>query len=415
MKAISVIDFQKTDLITLPLKLVRYEIEDARTPGLRLAVFPSGIKTFFLLKKVNGRSQRIKIGRFSDITVGLARSEANRLKALVTLGGTPHEEKKAKKNEITFKELYELYHDEYAIKKTKTAIANLRMIKLHAYPTIGTKKLWEISPRMIRKIHAHIGDNNGKSTANRVVEFISTAFNYGRKNDIHTHANPCIGVEKFKKRSRDRFLSRNELQSFFEAIEEEGQDFCDYFKLLLFTGVRKSNLLSAKWADINLELRMWRISEKEAKNDDVNIVQLSETAIEILIRRYEQNQRLLFPSKFVFPGTGEKRHLVDPKKSFNRIKKRMAVGDIRMHDLRRTFASYMAISKISLPVIGKALNHKSHRSTEVYARLLNEPILEAVNIAAAAILENKLIPEFRVNAASLFNSATVSIRFSALV
>ena len=72
----------------------------------------------------------------------------------------------------------------------------------------------------------------------------------------------------------------------------------------------------------------------------------------------------------------------DPGGAFERVKKRIGVYDIRMHDLRRTLGSYMAISGISLPIIGKALNHKSQVLTAIYARLSHDPVIDAVNIAA---------------------------------
>ena len=93
-------------------------------------------------------------------------------------------------------------------------------------------------------------------------------------------------------------------------------------------------------------------------------------------------------SPFVFPGNGKKGHLDDPKRAFDRIRKRMNADNFRMHDLRRTLGSYMAINGISLPVIGKALNHKSQVSTAIYARLSQQPVEDAVNMAALNFLHS---------------------------
>lgn len=137
------------------------------------------------------------------------------------------------------------------------------------------------------------------------------------------------------------------------------------------------------WSDLNLDLRRWRIGETQTKNRDVNIVPLSEPALAILRARDVANKTIAEPSTFVFPGTSSDGYLKDPKRAFDRVRERMEAPDIRMHDLRRTLGSYMAISGASLPIIGKALNHKSQVSTAIYARLSNDPVLEAVNIASA--------------------------------
>ena len=87
----------------------------------------------------------------------------------------------------------------------------------------------------------------------------------------------------------------------------------------------------------------------------------------------------------MFPGDNVFTHLKDPKRAFERIKTRMNINDIRIHDLRRTLGSYMAINGSSLPVISSALNHKSRASTEIYARLSQTPVIDAINLATAHI------------------------------
>lgn len=146
-------------------------------------------------------------------------------------------------------------------------------------------------------------------------------------------------------------------------------------------------MLQMQYAELDFDLKRWRLSEDQSKNNDVNIYMLSDVALEILQRRFDENNKLDTPSLYVFPGIGSQGHLVDPKKSFARIKKRMGVSDIRIHDLRRTLGSYMAIGNCSLPIIGQALNHKSQDSTVIYARLSKDPVLEAVN-AAGRLMSN---------------------------
>ena len=147
-------------------------------------------------------------------------------------------------------------------------------------------------------------------------------------------------------------------------------------------------MLSMKWNDIDFELCRWRIAESDTKNKEVNIVILSKPALDILTRRRDVQNSSNEKSNFVFPGNGKKGHLDDPKRAFDRIRKRMNADNFRMHDLRRTLGSYMAINGISLPVIGKALNHKSQVSTAIYARLSQQPVEDAVNMAALNFLHS---------------------------
>ena len=396
------INFKKEALDQLfPLDR-QYEVADSKTTGLRIMVNPSGTRTFYLYRKVKGRPQRIKIGRYSasDLSVEQARKEAKRLNSLITLGGDPHEEKMAARLEVTFSELFDRYYTEYATKHTKRPDDNKKMVEFHIFPAIGKHKVSTITPDKIRGIHSQIGNRKcaacqkgepckkgeackkGQGAANRVMQVVSAVFNFGTKHGYFKGNNPCSGLQKFKSISRDRFLTKDELVSFFEAVQLEKPLFQDYFAVSLYTGARKGNVLAMKWSDIDLGLQRWRIPAGETKNQDVNIVPLSETVITILKNRKKTNDKLDQPSLYVFPGNGKHGHLKDPKKAFTRIKERMKVNDIRIHDLRRTLGSYMAIGGASLPIIGKALNHKSRDATAIYDRLSHDPVLDAVNEAA---------------------------------
>lgn len=396
-----IISFRKDVLDGLKPSTKRYYVTDPKTPGLRLAVYESGIKTFILSRKVNGVSQRIKIGRYDILSIEQARKKAKDLNAQIELGGDPHKEKIAIKAALTFKDLYQAYYDQYAVKFTKRPEDNKKILENHFLPGFANKKANSISQQEIRAYHTKIGQQPSRYStkdktrhshelANRIIAIVSAVYNFGDKEGLLDCENPCKGIKKVKAVSRDRFLSRVELEKFWTALNFEAPIIVDLFKVLLFTGARKSNVLAMMWADINFDLKQWRIPETHTKNKDVNVVSLSEPAIEILTKRLELNQSVKFPSAFVFPGDGKRGHFIDLKRPFSRIKKRMGVSDIRIHDLRRTLGSYMAISGTSLSIIGKALNHKSHVSTTIYARLSHDPILEAVNTAAGLMSPSKV-------------------------
>lgn len=376
------INFTKAALQEIKHGDRRLEIADRKTPNLRLVVYPSGEKTYFLRRRVKGTNQRIKIGRYSDISIDQARNQATQLNSFIGLGGDPLQEKKIARAELTFKELFSKYYSDHLVPHTKRPDDNKRMMEFHILRPIGNDRLSEISPERIRKLHITMGSDRGQGTANRVITLVNATFNFGIRNGYYKLTNPCYGLKKFKQCSRDRFLSSDELKLFFKALESEKTLFREFFLLLLYTGARKSNVLSMRWTDIDFDLGRWRIRESETKNGDVNIVYLTEISLDILRKRKAINDMSVSPSEYVFPGDSHEINLKDPKKAFQRIRDRMKVQDIRMHDLRRTLASYMAISGASLPIIGKALNHKSQVSTAIYARLAQAPVMEALNTAS---------------------------------
>lgn len=96
------INFRKDVLTSLQIASKRYCVSDSKMRNLKLAVYPSGIKTFILYRKVQGTPERIKIGRFPDLTIEQARTEAQRLTSLITLGQNPHKDRIAERRSITF-------------------------------------------------------------------------------------------------------------------------------------------------------------------------------------------------------------------------------------------------------------------------------------------------------------------------
>lgn len=384
---LTVFSFTKSALEALPFTDTQYEVRDTKTPNLILRVNPGGVKTFMFYRRVRYKNLRVKIGRLTDMSIEAARKQAILLNSGIITGVNPNAIKKEQREELTFNELFEKYYTEHALVRTRRPKENKDAINYHLIPKIGHLKLSDITKQKMKEIHQKLGEDKKNTQANRILNMAGAIFNFGIREEYYKGQNPCAGIRRYKTVSRDRFLSGDELRLFFEALKEEEEIYQDFFMLCLFVGARKMNMLRMKYADISFDLKRWRLSEDETKNGDVNIHVLSDAAINILKRRSEQNKLSAAPSQYVFPGDGINGHLVDPKKSLARIKKRMGVFDFHIHDLRRTLGSYMAITNASMPIIGKALNHKSQVSTEIYARLSQDPILEAVNNAAKMIID----------------------------
>jgi integrase len=188
--------------------------------------------------------------------------------------------------------------------------------------------------------------------------------------------NPAAGIQKFKEQKRDRFILHDELPKFMEALEvEPNKDMRDFFLVCLYTGARCGNVLSMRWEDIDFSINEWRIPD--TKNGEPVRIPLIEEALEVLSNRLQLKKS----APWVFPGSGKSGHLEEPKAAWKRILDRAGLKNLRIHDLRRTLASYQAIAGTSLLIIGKSLGHKSPQSTAIYARLSNDPVRASMKSA----------------------------------
>lgn len=382
------INFTKEALTRLPARSKQYDVGDSKTNALRIRVSPGGTKTFILYRRVEGRPCRITLGRFPDLTIDRARAKAASFNGRIAEGQNPQEEKRQSRAEPSFQAMVDYYYNDHALRFTRRAKEHLRVLELHVLPDWGHLKPRKISKQMARQLHHTIAAETGKDTANKAMTLARAAFNFCIAQEHYTGTNPCQGLKKFRRESRDRFLSREELSLFVDAARQEQPQHRDFFLLALFTGARKSNLLTMRYEDIDFTLRRWRIPADEAKNGETNLIALSRPALALLRWRQRSNRRSANPSPFVFPGQGKTGYMTTPRDAFNRIKKRMGATNLRIHDLRRTLGSYMAISGASLPIIGKALNHKNQSATAIYARLSHDPVQEAVDKAAFLMRQN---------------------------
>lgn len=358
----------------------RIYVHDGSEKGLSVYVTPNGAVTFFVRKRINGRDERIVIGRFPDISIEQARQKAMEIKSQVALGKDPSEDKKRLRAEITFGEMFQEYMERYSKKQKRSWKFDEREVNKFCSHWF-TRKASHISRQEVQILHERVHDNNGLYQANRILERISAIYNRAIRWGWEG-TNPARGVKKFKEKSRDRFLKRDEMPRFFAALAEDENEIAREFILLsLLTGARKANVLAMRWNEINFEMQEWRIPE--TKNGESHTVPLSEQAIEILERR-----RAATNSMFVFPSNGKTGHYADPKRAWERILKRANIADLRIHDLRRTLGSWMAATGTTTAIIGKTLAHKSVQATKIYERLDLDPVRASVNRATDAIMDS---------------------------
>jgi integrase len=389
-------NFTKNRLLKIECPKTKQQLyKDITEKGLILIASYGGSKTFYLGKKIQEKYHRLKIGRFPDLSIVEARVKANELKTLIAKNINPMEEKIRLSKEMTFKALFDKYVDEYAkyhIKKWQEDVSMMERRAKHLYNT----KISIIKRDDIQKIFNNLTDNVGKISANRFLQRLTGIFNKAIEWDL-LEKNPTRSITKHKEKSRKRFINREEMSRFVEVLNNEpNQKMADLFWILLLTGARKGNVLSMQWQHINLKGKTWYIPN--TKNGESQLVHLVDWAIKILTRRKDSNNT---ESIWVFASNNSKSgHLQEPKKVWKRICQQASLNDLRIHDLRRTHGSWMRKAGADNKMIGKALNHLSSKSTEIYDIIESDQVKEyrekatkimmdiEENIEAAAVINN---------------------------
>ena len=376
--------FTKARIASLePVPGKRITVYDETQVGLCIRVTPAGAKAFYCIRKVEGKVEWVRIGDAATVSIETARNTTAKIINDIAAGTNPAEQKRIKKAEMTFADLFAEWVRDCKAKGKKSLGNDERNYRLHLQG-IAKKKLSDIQRTHIRALHRKISTGAGIYQANRVLALTRAVFNFGIKAlDIPGLTNPAAGLKMNREESRDRRLHPDEMPRFFEALATEpNRDMRDYFMLSLLTGARRSNVLAMTWTEINLDRGTWTIPGSKAKAKDNITVPLTSAAIEVLQARREASGA----QGWVFPGTGASGHIVEPKKAWKGLLQRAGIEDLRLHDLRRSLASFQIDAGVSLAVIGKGLGHHSQQTTAVYARLAQDPVADAWQKGTDAIL-----------------------------
>ncbi|MBS2005763.1 MAG: tyrosine-type recombinase/integrase [Cyanobacteria bacterium SZAS TMP-1] len=367
-------------------------IKDPKVQGLKLRVMKGGSKSFIYQRRLPsnnenaGKLVEINLGRFGDLAIEQARRKADDLNSLVGQGKDPTGEQQS---DLTYGELFNTYIEQYAKHQTNTWEEAVAIHRRH-FERWSNKRISKIRRSDVQAwVYDLAGEGRKKKgTANRAYDQMKAVINYGKRKDLVDCDNPCVGVDKFPTQSRERFIQPgDEFAKFAKALAEEpNETWRDFFWISLFVAARRSNVLAMAWHEISFELETWTIPK--TKNGDSLTVPLTPSAMEILKRRRDVKDRhdtWVFPSDRRSRKTGEFTHLGNPKEAWKRLLKRAEINDLRIHDLRRTAGSYMAIQGVSPTIIGKALGHRSQAATAMYARLTQDPVRQAMINAQAGL------------------------------
>jgi integrase len=379
---------------------------DTALPGFGVRVYPSGKKAFVLFYRVHGRQRFLTLGAYGPLTLDQARDLARRRIGEVIGGEDPLEKRKKAATGETVRALCETYLERHASRK-RSARDDRRRIAQHLLPAWGHRKVESLTRADVAALHTKIGQH-APYDANRTLALCSKMFELARRWGFlpENAANPAHGIDKFREEKRDRWVKPEELPPLAAAIAQEPNLYVKAaLWLYLLTGVRKTELLKARWADVDFVRGELRLPETKAGR--IHYVPISTPALTILqmLPRQEGNPYVLPSAK----TTGQ--HLVNIEKPWRRVRKAAGVEDVRLHDLRRTVGSWLATAGNSLPLIGRVLNHTNASTTQIYARLADDPARKALEDHAQRIaaIAGSLLPVAALPAPSDSQGRTTTI------
>ncbi|REL31048.1 tyrosine-type recombinase/integrase [Thalassotalea euphylliae] len=366
--------------------------------GLYLRIANNSIGYWVIRYTINKKRREVTVGKYPDLSLADAKFEAARIKVDVSNGIDPIAEKK--RNEAPqFNTVDDLAEDwlKECEKRLKHPNIPRRVYTKDIAPTIGELGIDQVTPSDIRAIINKIAESNRPTIANDCLMYCKQLFRHAIKLDLRT-SNPAEaftisdagGVEK----SRSRALSIDELSLVFKCLRENHNQFTreNYLAvaLLLCLGVRKGELVAAKWHEFDFDTALWHIPQERSKTGRGISVPLAPTIIEWL----KELQIRAYGSEFVFPNRRASKRFghISPDTINAAIQKlfreeKMPVEHFTVHDLRRTCRSLLAEAGVAGHVAERCLNHKLKGVEGIYDRYdyLDER-REALRIVATLIL-----------------------------
>lgn len=361
--------------------------------GVGCRVYQSGRKAWVLAYRGTGKKRLFTIGEFPAMSQSTAEDTAAAYRLQIASGSDPAMEKrlnsKSKSASVTppspGKKTISALCDSYLVlhaSKKRSGTDDKKLIERFIRPSWGNIRAEALSRQQVSLLHASVSQKT-PIQANRMLAILKAMMNKASLWGFvpENHGNPALKVPMNKEYSRERFVTLEELPRLAAAIETEPNIFVrGVLWLYLLTGARKSELLQARWNDIDPERQELRIPRP--KQGKPHVYPLTSRAIEVLktLPRLDGNP-------YIFPGLKPGARLVNIAKPWNRVRTKAGMTDVHLHDLRRSVGSWLAEAGFSLISIGKVLGHRNPRTTQIYARLTDGAARIALESHAAKMLE----------------------------
>ena len=391
-----------------PVEGKDYQLFDSELRAFALIVYRSGSKAFTIDYRHAGRPRRMVFGRWPEWSVSAARIRAKELRRDVDAGYDPLKQRQQMREQPRIRGLIDRYLIEHASKlaKANEADQHSMMEKLVA-PHWENRLVSEITRSDVEQLLTKVAEGRARPhkakpnnrarklqgpkktpiRANRVGEALRKAFSlaieWGWRED-----NPASGFYRRLENPRERFLTKDEIDRLVNALDhDEDQRAADIIRICMLTGARVGEVRQSRFEQFNLDLLIWTKPASTTKQRRMHRVPISENVAAIVRQR-----KLVVPnsSPWVFPGDVAGQPVIEIRRFWKRIQREAQIEDVRIHDLRHTFASLLVSGGASLEMIGKLLGHTQLQTTQRYAHLLDAPLREGVNAVAGMFQPRRL-------------------------
>ena len=364
----------------------RIVLHDTEIRGLQCRISAAGKKVFYLYYRTeDGQERRPALGEFGTASLEKFRKKAQHWLGIVADGGDPSASRNFSRKSLTMKELTDQYIADHAKpnKKLSSVKSDQSLIDNHILPRFQYRKVASITRADVFQMHNEMRETPG--AANRTIALMSKMMNLAERWELRSDGtNPTRHVEKYKERKLERFLSLDEIQRLWKALDDterlqlEHGSVVPAIRLLALTGCRLGEILSLEWSMVDIENRHLRLKDSKT---GAKTIHLSEMAANILTTLQNVGK-----TPFAIYGRHDGKRLIGISRPWYRIRACAELSDLRIHDLRHTFASIGVSAGLSLPVIGKLLGHTQTQTTARYAHLYDDPLKQGAELVSAAIV-----------------------------
>ena len=362
---------------------------DRELTGFGVRVYPTGGRVYVAQSRGPDGAKRVTVGRHGVISADQARRRAALIIARIKAGEEPVPAPMTPRNGPTVAELAARYLEEHVAVRCKaaTAVQCRQVVDKYILPELGKVPLVAVERGHVIDLHHKL--SGVPAMANLVIATLSRMFNQAEAWELVADGgNPCRFVNKYQERKRERFLTEEEFRRLGRVLSEAGNgtgvsaQAAAAIRLLMLTGCRRNEILSLRWEDVDLDANELHLIDSKT---GARAVPISPSAAKFLA----ELPRIL-GTPWVFPGKKPGAHMRNINGPWEIVRARAGIENVRLHDLRHSFASRALALGESLPMIGKLLGHTQIETTARYAHLARDSVQESAARIADSIAEDIL-------------------------
>ena len=330
---------------------------DDAMKGFGVRVTSGGTKAFFVEKLIKNKLSRITLGRYPELTVEMARKEAQKLLGQIASGMDPVAEK------MRAMTLNDVFNDYIQVRKSlkHNTLYNYKKVLATGFAGWINKPFLAITKDKVAKYHEKLGKERGEAYANLAMRLLRALFNFAAGQYEDTQGRSLITENPVKRLSQTRawyrverrqsFIKAHELALWYAGVEQLQSDvFRDYLLLILLTGLRRQEAATLLWEQVDLNAKT--LTVLDTKNHESHTLPLSNYLYELLLSRSQKKT-----NEYVFSGSGAAGHIIEPRKQMANVTKFSGIH-FTVHDLRRTFITIAEGLDISAYALKRLMNHK---------------------------------------------------------